>query len=132
MKTVGFAEIYDRDHNYMGRLKHPEISVPRLKVLIEVAEERIRQVEGEGFDLAHDDQWTTGHLAYAAASYALEAGSEANSGRGDCPVTGWAPESWPFDPSWWKPKDMRTSLVRAGALILAELERLDRLEDGHD
>lgn len=29
-------------------------------------------------------------------------------------------------PAWWKPKDYRSNLVKSGALILAELERLDR------
>jgi hypothetical protein len=27
---------------------------------------------------------------------------------------------------WWKPKDRRRDLVRAAALIIAEIERLDR------
>lgn len=36
------------------------------------------------------------------------------------------PEGWPWDDVWWKPKDPRTNLVKAGALILAEIERMDR------
>ena len=41
-----------------------------------------------------------------------------------------APFGWPhtWDASWWKPKDRRRDLVRAGALIIAEIERLDRLD----
>lgn len=35
------------------------------------------------------------------------------------PWTGWATE-------WFKPKDDRYNLVRAAALLLAEIERLDR------
>lgn len=31
---------------------------------------------------------------------------------------------------WWKPKDRRRNLVKAGALIVAEIERLDRLASG--
>ena len=27
---------------------------------------------------------------------------------------------------WWKPKDKRRDLIRAAALIVAEIERLDR------
>jgi hypothetical protein len=34
---------------------------------------------------------------------------------------------WPWEDKWWKPKDRRRDLVRAGALIVAEIERLDRL-----
>lgn len=33
---------------------------------------------------------------------------------------------WPWDAKWWKPKNTRRDLVRAGALIVAELERMDR------
>ena len=33
---------------------------------------------------------------------------------------------WPWSLDWWKPKDPRRDLVRAGALIVAEIERLDR------
>lgn len=36
------------------------------------------------------------------------------------------PRGWPWGSSWWKPKDPRRDLVRAGALILAEIERIDR------
>ena len=31
-----------------------------------------------------------------------------------------------WDSEWWKPKDRRRDLIRAGALIVAEIERLDR------
>jgi hypothetical protein len=43
-------------------------------------------------------------------------------------LKGWSAflEIWPWDRKWWKPKDRRRDLVRAGALILAEIERLDR------
>lgn len=36
------------------------------------------------------------------------------------------PELWPWPSEWWKPTDVRRDLVKAGALILAEIERLDR------
>lgn len=36
---------------------------------------------------------------------------------------------WPWDREWWKPKDRRRNLVRAAALLIAEIERLDRAED---
>lgn len=35
---------------------------------------------------------------------------------------------WPWSREWWKPKNPRRDLVKAGALIVAEIERLDRLE----
>ena len=33
---------------------------------------------------------------------------------------------WPWAASWWKPKNRRRDLVRAAALIVAEIERIDR------
>ena len=38
------------------------------------------------------------------------------------------PATWPFAAQWWKPVSRRRSLVKAAALILAEIERLDRAE----
>lgn len=40
------------------------------------------------------------------------------------------PRQWPFTwwLDWWKPTTYRRDLVKAGALILAEIERLDRRE----
>lgn len=81
----------------------------------DVLAERRRQVEAEGWTPAHDDAHDDGELAEAAAAYALD--------------NGWAgapPPSWPWSAAWWKPKDRRSNLVRAAALLLAEIERLDR------
>lgn len=36
-------------------------------------------------------------------------------------------DGWPWADEWWKPKDRRADLVRAGALILAEIDRIDRI-----
>jgi hypothetical protein len=36
------------------------------------------------------------------------------------------PQQWPWLSKWWKPKDRRRDLVRAAALVIAEIERLDR------
>lgn len=36
------------------------------------------------------------------------------------------PRNWPWHRVWWKPSTRRRNLVKAGALILAEIERLDR------
>jgi hypothetical protein len=33
---------------------------------------------------------------------------------------------WPWDRAYWKPRGPRNNLVKAGALILAEIERIDR------
>jgi len=77
--------------------------------------ERRRQIEAEGFDVRHDDAQDTGSMARAAAAYIMN-----QFIRPGCPV--W----WPWDITWWKPKNRRRDLVRAAALIIAELEKLDR------
>jgi len=33
---------------------------------------------------------------------------------------------WPWSPMWWRPTTQRRDLVKAGALIMAEIERIDR------
>lgn len=78
----------------------------------DVLEERRRQVSAEGWTPEHDDQHKTGELAKAATCYAS--------------VYPLAASYWPWDLKWWKPSDRRRNLVKAAALILAEIERLDR------
>ena len=80
----------------------------------DVLAERRRQVGQEGWTPAHDDEHANGELATAAGAYALF--------NDNAP----APFFWPWDASWWKPTGRRRNLVKAGALILAEIERLDR------
>jgi hypothetical protein len=82
------------------------------EAVLEVVAERRRQVEAEGWALEHDDKHTDGALAKAATCYASV------YPLGAC--------YWPWDLKWWKPKDRRRNLVKAGALILAEIERIDR------
>jgi hypothetical protein len=82
----------------------------------DVLAERARQVSAEGWTPGHDDEHWDGALSKAAACYAL--GHTGHEGRGVC--------YWPWGMEWWKPKDRRSNLIRAGALILAEIERLDR------
>lgn len=94
----------------------------------DVLAERQRQIDIEGWSTEHDDlEHDAGELAAAAASYALHAADAINPySQGD----GWdlVPDFWPFSKNWWKPNndEPRRDLVKAGALILAEIERLDR------
>jgi hypothetical protein len=89
----------------------------------DVLAERTRQIEVEGWDAAHDEEWEFGQLSIAAICYALSAEER---------ETFVSPEEtlveylWPWDWKWWKPKDRRRDLVRAAALIIAEIDRLDR------
>lgn len=83
-----------------------------------IALERKRQVEGEQWDQSHDDNHIFHELAIAAGCYALP------------PTIGTRTEHWPWDWGWWKPEpDNRIrELVKAGALIAAEIDRLQRME----
>ena len=67
-----------------------------------------------GFNARHDDEANSrGELASAAACYI--AGSTRSPRL-----------AWPWDMHWWRPRGARENLVRAAALIIAEIERLDR------
>lgn len=106
-----------------------------MTALNDIAIERRRQVEAEGWTAAHDDAHRAGQLANAAACYAYFASLDdacrelfSRACERDRPIVLRRCWPWPFD--WWKPKDRRRDLVRAGALIVAEIERLDRQECG--
>lgn len=86
--------------------------------------ERARQISGEGWTIEHDDDHAPGELANAGAAYALNARRTSVSGPGRADR---APECWPWDETWWNPKDVRRDLVRGCALVVAEGERFDRL-----
>ncbi|MBK1793405.1 hypothetical protein JHL21_02695 [Devosia sp. WQ 349] len=90
----------------------------------DVLSERQRQMSAEGWATEHDDAHTNGELATAAGCYAL--GDKLTMREVDGPGTIVAPVQWPWFGCWWKPKTRRQDLVRAGALIIAEIERLDR------
>lgn len=88
----------------------------------DVLTERERQVCEEGWTAQHDDRSTDGSLAKAAACYtAFGVWTHEDRSDGVGP-----PYGWPWPRNWWKPKNRRRDLVRAAALILAEIERLDR------
>lgn len=91
---------------------------PSGRVTDEIWAERDRQKTVEGWLPEHDDMHKSGELSAAAASYALYYGTELSK----------PPIIWPFEATWWKPKTSRRDLIRAAALIVAEIERLDRRE----
>lgn len=96
-----------------------------------IAQERRRQVTDEQFSAERDDAYTTGQLSQAAAAYATvgsatirgasaeEFPADMMHGEGE-----W-PDDW--DAEWWKPSDDPIrNLVKAGALIAAEIDRMLR------
>lgn len=102
-----------------------------------IAVERERQVEVEGRTLKHDDRHHKDELARAATCYAMPEPIFVKR-EGKDGVTFRTP--WPraYHSSWsergdgWYPwrkseTDRLTELVRAGALVAAEIDRLQRL-----
>ena len=89
-----------------------------------IAEERQRQIDIEGWTPDHDATHTNGELARAAACYCMTELVEKN----------YKPQFtfaaimtvWPFSKEWFKPTpDNRIrELVKAGALIAAEIDRI--------
>lgn len=88
--------------------------------ILDVASERQRQMSIEGWTSEHDDAYQNSELAVAAACYAIHAHNQGFS----------TPAHWPWSPDWWKQSGPRRDLVKAGALILAEIERIDRAAKG--
>lgn len=85
-----------------------------------IAAERNRQIEAEGWTPEHDDEHTRGEMVDAAACYCFP---------------GLKDQFWPsgWDASWFKPGPASASgtirnLVKAGALIAAEIDRIQRGE----
>ena len=76
-----------------------------------ITAERERQISEEGWTAEHDQEHDDGELAKAAACYLLPE------------IKG---EWWPWSWKWWKPtpEDRQCELVKAGALVAAELDRV--------
>lgn len=95
----------------------------------DVLAERARQVSVEDFDALHDDHYQHLEMPIAAACYALSpepfVWTDMGTGEKSTRIPT-CPPIWPWSRSWWKPRTRRENLVRAGALILAEIERIDR------
>lgn len=118
------------DGQYCAACGYP--NDPAGHVLTDIAAERDRQRCQEGFDAAHDDQHDGGELVLAACAYAFAAQMPELTREVVMPENGGVVHSetlrelWPWAHEWWKPSDRRRDLVKAGALIVAEIERLDR------
>lgn len=96
----------------------------------DVISERVRQVETEGFDSEHDDSHDKSELVEAALNYAAAAAVTTQLGGksydGPPPMTDWLGVGWPWSLAWWKPGTVRRMLVKAAALLIGEIDRIDR------
>lgn len=85
-------------------------------VIGEIEAERYRQIYEEGHTFRHDDEHDQGELYRAAICYMT-----------GTPNLGRFAIQWPWEMSSWKPStDRRKDLIKAAALLVAEIERLDR------
>jgi hypothetical protein len=92
---------------------------------MKIVKERQRQITEEGYDSERDDRYMMrGELAIAALCYAQAARENSPT------MSSW----WPWSQEYWKPckkdsieVDRERCLVKSGALIYAEIDRLNRL-----
>lgn len=109
------------------------------KAVQDVLIERNRQVAVEGWTPQHDDEHDPGTLAAAGSAYALAAADRLcpysqGDGGFDASAHGGLhdelPPMWPdeWGMKWWKPDTPRRMLVEAAALMLSEIEKIDRKE----
>jgi hypothetical protein len=95
-----------------------------------IAAERLRQVTREGWTTEHDDGHPVGELMSAAECYvnAAMAVVTPDHPHAAAPVGAPVAPYWPWKPDAYKPhyEDAVPNLVKAGALIAAEIDRLIR------
>lgn len=112
---------------------------PLSRALLDVIAERHRHVEGEGWTPEHDDAHRRGEMIMAAVTYGTNAAVRVQLAADGYSAeridemsrnTG-VPRTWPWSRSWWKPVGgTRRILIKAAALLVAEIERLDRQKEG--
>lgn len=92
-----------------------------------IAAERRRQVESEGWTPEHDDTHEDGELGKAAAVYAWPNNYLPQFGDQLVAVA----NLWPWERSSYKPRltNRVCELAKAGALIAAEIDRLQRARE---
>lgn len=99
------------------------------RALGDVHAERVRQVSVEGWSAEHDDKHDRAELARAAASYLMNYIAGQTWFALSSQVRATVAWLWPWSHDWWKPAEPATprrDLIKAGALVLAQIERDDR------
>lgn len=91
-----------------------------------IAKERERQINELGYDVKNDSLYSKNELASAGAVYALDVidrGEEVEMYGEEATLL---QALWPWDFKYWKPtpEDRKRELVKAGALIAAQIDRL--------
>lgn len=102
-----------------------------------IIDERLRQIHMEGYDSKHDDKHESREIAQAALSYVGHYVGRAWVFTNELEMPGVKdgakayrkeppPDDWPWESKSWKPQEPMRDLVKAGALIAAEIDRLQR------
>ena len=87
------------------------------KVMELIQGEREKQIARHGYSKKHDKIWVDGELAQAAAVYAMPAQKRRVA-------------DWPFGMTFYRPELSRVDeLIKAAALIVAEIERVTTYEE---
>ena len=115
----GYRKIIEGEPGFKEKEEAQPLKLTEAEMVI--IQERRRQIEKEGFTKEHDAGHTNGELAAAAGCYALAYWSRTDAER-----------LWPFEKEWFKSvyegyvytSDRINNLKKAGALIIAEIERL--------
>ena len=86
-----------------------------------IAQERERQISKEGYTTEHDDEYNyVGQMSQAAVCYIEQNLDDDKDGLGN----------WPWDWRTWNPsEDPIRNLVKAGALIAAEIDKMQRIRN---
>jgi len=116
-------ECPDFDYSGGGCPGHIVTSMLGVKL---IKAERQRQLDKEGWTPEHDDGHNKGELAISAGCYAL-----LDEARRNHAVAGFVRGLWPFGSCYFKPTvaDRVRELTKAGALIAAEIDRLERIAE---
>lgn len=83
-----------------------------------IVEERQRQINVEGWTPEHDDNHEAEEMIAAAEAYMHPIFWKSEHT---------IPIQWPWESKWYKPTSKIRDLAKAGALIAAEIDRLNRL-----
>lgn len=83
------------------------------KVLRLIQAERENQIVSHAYSVKHDTIWVNEELAQAAAVYAM-------------PIQKRRVVDWPFDMKFYRPENRVDELIKAAALIVAEIERISQ------
>jgi len=99
--------------------------------VLEIAEERQRQITVKGYTAEHDDTHVDGELARAAIAYSTHSlygclQEREQFGFSEALILDTIAPWWPWRDDEFKPLDQAADLQRAGAFIAAEIARLKR------